>query len=81
MPSDDWDDVMTSLGLEPSAPRPPRRPSPFARGIRPIAKCGTPSGANRHYNLGEGLCEPCRMAHNEAARVKYANRRAKRSAA
>ena len=40
-----YDEVMISLGLEPSTDR--------------QAKCGTPSGHNRHYRLGEKPCQAC----------------------
>lgn len=31
---------------------------------RPQARCGTPSGANRHRRLGEPVCDACRNAKN-----------------
>ncbi|MFB6977738.1 hypothetical protein [Streptomyces scopuliridis] len=56
----DWDALMTSLGLEPST-------RPHAnRGPGSIAECGTESGAQRHYRLGEALCDPCRAARRAA---------------
>ena len=30
------------------------------------SRCGTPTGAARHYAAGEKPCEPCRIAKNEA---------------
>lgn len=68
MTTTSWDDLMASLGLEPSTtPRP--RCGPNA-----VADCGTPAGSDRHYRLGEKPCDPCRIAKN-AANTKW--RRAK----
>lgn len=42
---------------------------------KPPAKCGTPSGYNRHLRLKIPICEPCRQAEKdrkEQARVKAA---------
>ena len=53
-----YDEVMISLGLEPSTDR--------------QAKCGTPSGYNRHYRLGEPPCQDCvdgRAAYRQARRA------------
>ncbi|MFG3476436.1 hypothetical protein ACGF3K_14390 [Streptomyces sp. NPDC047980] len=54
-----YDEVMVSLGLEPSTSR--------------EAQCGTPSGRNRHYRLGEKPCQEC-------ADATAAYRRARRAA-
>ena len=54
-----YDEVLISLGLEPSTD--PRQ-----------AKCGTPSGCNRHYRLGEPPCQDCRdgmAAYRKARRA------------
>lgn len=37
--------------------------------VRNPAKCGTRSGYNRHYRLGEPVCEPCRQANIENCRA------------
>lgn len=36
--------------------------------VRPVARCGTPSGANRHRRLGEPVCDACREAKRAASR-------------
>ncbi|GAA2929454.1 hypothetical protein [Streptomyces enissocaesilis] len=69
MTTTSWDDLMASLGLEPST-RP--RCGPTA-----VAECGTPAGSDRHYRLGEKPCDPCRIAKN-AANTRW--RRAKQLA-
>lgn len=55
-----WDELLESLGLEPSTPHRPR----FGPGA--VADCGTPAGSDRHYRLGEKPCNPCRIAKNAA---------------
>lgn len=45
--------------------------APLGLGQQP-AKCGTPSGAHKHYRNGEKPCEACRVALNDA----YARRAA-----
>lgn len=35
------------------------------------AECGTPSGARRHYALGEKPCDPCRLIWNKTKLVEY----------
>lgn len=37
-------------------------PKPVEYSRRPLAPCGTPSAARRHWARGEELCEPCRRA-------------------
>lgn len=58
MTTTSYDEVMISLGLEPSTAR--------------RAECGTPSGYNRHYRRGEAPCQDCvdgRAAYRQARRV------------
>lgn len=39
-------------------------PVPSNRPPKPIPKCGTEKGYQRHRHLGEPQCAPCRTAHN-----------------
>lgn len=59
----DWDDLMVSLGLEPSTPRRQPKPNPTLAN-----KCGTTAGWERHYRRKEPPCDACREAKNEARR-------------
>lgn len=56
----DWDDLMASLGLEPSAPRIPA----LALLAFPPVPCGTVTGYGRHYADGERPCRACQDAKN-----------------
>ena len=48
---------------------------------RTAAKCGTPGGAKRHWRQHEPLCDPCRVAYNQAAAERMATMRAAERAA
>lgn len=56
-----YDEVMISLGLEPSASK--------------QAKCGTPSGHNRHRRLGEKPCQACTDSRAAYVRDRRAARK------
>lgn len=67
----DWDDLMISLGLEPSTPR----ISPLYLLAHPPVPCGTVSGFNRHNTNGEPPCQACRDARNAAQNARRAAKR------
>lgn len=60
---------MRSIRRHPFGPTPrePRRPKAV------VPECGTETGYQRHRGRGE-KCEPCRLAHNEHNRARYAER-------
>jgi len=66
---DAYDEVMVSLGLEPS------RPPKLKRG-KELAECGTEAAARRHYRLREPVDARCKAAKNAADQVR---KRASRS--
>lgn len=67
----DWDDLMVSMGLEPSEPP----VSPLWLLAHPPVPCGTVSGFRRHYTNGEEPCRVCRDARNADQRARRAARR------
>lgn len=64
----DWDDLMVSLGLEPSTPR----ISPLMLLAHPPVPCGTVRGYNRHRTNGEQPCRACKDAYNAAQNARRA---------
>jgi hypothetical protein len=66
-----WDDLMISLGLEPSTPR----ISPLALLAHPPVPCGTVPGYNRHNTNGETPCRACKDAKNAAQNARRAAKR------
>lgn len=68
---DAYDEVMISLGLEPSSP---------PKGRESQARCPSEAMARRHYQLKEPVCPGCRAAKNAANRVRKRAARARRKA-
>lgn len=66
-----WDDLMVSLGLEPSTPS----ISPLYLLAHPPVPCGTVPGYNRHKTNGEPPCRACRDARNAAQNARRAAKR------
>lgn len=55
-------------------------PKPVEYSRRPLAPCGTPSAARRHWARGEELCEPCRRATRVYDTTRKRTVRAQRAA-
>ena len=69
-----YDEVMISLGLEPSSP-PRGRPHGTGTGRKSV-ECGTYSGYMRHkQQLREDACDACLEAKREYERERYAANR------
>jgi hypothetical protein len=69
--TNDWDDLMVSLGLEPSTPR----VSPLWLLAHPPVPCGTVQGYNRHHTNDEAPCRACKDAKNAAQNARRAAQR------
>jgi len=67
-----YDEVMASLGLEPSSPK---RGRPRGKTGETKTECGTYSAYMRHKKLGEDACEPCLEAKRQYYRAWYARNR------
>lgn len=68
--STSYDEVMQSLGLEPSRPKRGR-----PRTDETTVVCGTYSAYMRHKQLREDACEPCLEAKRQYYRAWYAKNR------
>jgi hypothetical protein len=67
--STSYDEVMQSLGLEPSGPK---RGRPKGAKSKAPAPCGTYPAYMRHKLAGEAACEPCLEAKRQYYRAWYA---------
>ena len=67
--STSYDDVMVSLGLEPSRPK---RGRPLGKKNANVLPCGTYAAYMRHKQLREDACEPCMEAKRQYYRAWYA---------
>lgn len=70
--STSYDDVMQSLGLEPSGPK---RGRPAGSTNKKQAKCGTYPAYMQHKVRREDACEPCLEAKRQYYRAWYAKNR------
>lgn len=43
--------------------------------VTPLAACGTEAAYRRHFANGEKPCEPCKLAHTERKRRRYAEQK------
>ncbi|MGW4728899.1 hypothetical protein ACWEQC_06910 [Streptomyces shenzhenensis] len=60
------DDTPLNEAVARIRPRPSAEELAAARGERPVPRCGTYAGAQRHRRRREPLCEPCREAKRVA---------------
>ncbi|MEH0574379.1 hypothetical protein QBA54_07745 [Streptomyces sp. B21-108] len=67
-----YDEVMKSLGLEPSTPK---RGRPAGSTNASVQPCGTYPAYMRHKKLREDACEPCLEAKRQYYRAWYARNR------
>ena len=70
--STSYDEVMQSLGLEPSRPKRGRPAGSTSTSVQP---CGTYPAYMRHKLAGEDACEPCLEAKRQYYRAWYAKNR------
>jgi hypothetical protein len=70
--STSYDEVMQSLGLEPSRPK---RGRPAGATNKQQSPCGTYPAYMRHKQRREDACEPCLEAKRQYYRAWYAKNR------